>query len=117
GRELCSLVADVCYRRHRGSRPLVNHNNNPTPAGGGQDGRILNQQCHHTATDMCATAIEPTATCKGWPDIGLLAPLGNTYYDSLQAKLTRRFGGSSIIGFSYTWSHAIDSDDNEELGF
>ena len=61
--------------------------------------------------------IDPTATCKGWPDTGLLAPLGNTYYDSLQAKLTRRFGGSSIIGFSYTWSHAIDYEDNEELGF
>ena len=116
-REFAGFVADLGYVGNRGIRPLVNRNINPAPAGGGQDGRILNQQFHHTSTDICATAIDPTATCKGWPDIGLLAPLGNTYYDSLQAKLTRRFGGSSIIGFSYTWSHAIDYEDNEELGF
>ena len=105
------------YVGNRGIRPLVNRNIDPAPAGGGQDGRILNQQFHHTATDICPTATNPAANCKGWPDIGLLAPLGNTYYDSLQAKLTRRLGGSSMIGFSYTWSHAIDYEDNEELGF
>src|SRR5581483_6132588 len=65
----------------------------------------------------CPTATNPTAACKGWPDIGLLAPLGNNYYDSLQAKLTRRFSGSSQIGFAYTYSKAIDYEDNEELGF
>src|SRR5262249_39148341 len=59
----------------------------------------------------------PTAACKGWLDIGFLAPFGNTYYDSLQAKLTRRFVGTSQIGFAYIFSKAIDFEDNEELGF
>jgi hypothetical protein len=46
----------------------------------------------------------------------MLLPLGNNYYDSLQAKLTRRFGNSQI-GFTYTFSRAIDYEDNEELSF
>jgi hypothetical protein len=115
--DFAGFVANVGYVGNRGIRPLVNRNVNPAPVNGGQDGRILNTEFNHTSTDICPTATNPTAACKGWPDIGLLAPLGNTYYDSLQTKLTKRLGGSSMIGFSYTWSHAIDYEDNEELGF
>ncbi len=116
-REFGGFVADVGYVGDRGIRPLVNRNLNAAPANGGQDGRILNAEFGHTSTNTCPTATNPTAACKGWPDIGLLAPLGNNYYDSLQAKLTRRFFGSSQIGFAYTYSKAIDYEDNEELGF
>lgn len=116
-REFAGFVADVGYVGDRGIRPLVNRNSNPSPAGGGQNGRILNTQFNHTSNNTCPTPTNPTAACKGWPDIGLLAPLGNTYYDSLQAKLTRRFAGTSQIGFAYTFSKAIDFEDNEELGF
>ena len=48
--------------------------------------------------------------------MGCLCPDTNSYYDALQAKLTRRFGGSSSIGAAYTFSKAINSIDNEEVG-
>lgn len=116
-REFAKFVANVGYVGSRGIRPLVNRNLNSAPANGGQNGRVLNTEFNHTSTNVCPTPTNPTAACKGWPDIGILAPLGNNYYDSLQAKLTRRFSGSSQIGFSYTYSKAIDYEDNEELGF
>jgi len=116
-REFAGFVANVAYVGDRGIRPVVNRNTNAAPANGGQDGRVLNGEFGHTSTNICPTATNPTAACKGWPDIGLLTPLGNNYYDSLQAKLTRRFAGMSQIGFAYTFSKAIDYEDNEELSF
>ena len=116
-REFAKFVANVGYVGSRGIRPLVNRNLNAAPANGGQNGRVLNTEFNHTSDNVCPSATNPTAACKGWPDIGILAPLGNNYFDSLQAKLTRRFSGSSQIGFSYTYSKAIDYEDNEELGF
>lgn len=115
--DFAGFVADLGYVGDRGIRPLVNMNINPAAANGGQNGRILNAAFGHTTTNTCPTATNPTAACKGWPDIGMLTPLGNNYYDSLQAKLTRRLGGGSTIGFAYTWSKAIDYEDNEELSF
>src|SRR6266542_2771782 len=44
-------------------------------------------------------------------------PFANNYYDALQTKLTRRLGSGSQIGFGYTFSKAIDYEDNEEINF
>jgi Carboxypeptidase regulatory-like domain/TonB dependent receptor-like, beta-barrel len=93
-------VADVGYVGDRAIRPLENVNINPAPAGGGQAGRILNAQFG-----------------GNWSDINQLTPLFNNYYDSLQAKVTRRLHGGSVIGFAYTFSKAIDYEDDEELNF
>ncbi|PYY04538.1 MAG: hypothetical protein DMG69_29885 [Acidobacteria bacterium] len=121
--EFAGFVGDVGYVGSRGIRPLTNRNINPAlaiqgqPATFGQDGRILNAQFGHKSSNTCPTATNPSAPCKGWPDIGQLIPFGNNYYDSLQAKLTRRLGHGSQIGFTYTFSKALDYEDNEELGF
>ncbi len=73
-------------------------NVNAAPAGGGQAGRILN------------------STHGGnWNDINQLTPYGNSYYDALQSKLTRRFAGGSVVGLIYTWSKTINFEDNEEI--
>ncbi len=94
------FVADVSYVGDRGIRPLTNLNINPAAPGTGQTGRLLN------------------ATHGGnWQDINQLTPFGNNYYDSLQTKLTRRIGANSTIGFVYTFSKAIDNEDNEEINF
>ena len=110
--EFAGFVGDVGYVGTRGIRPLTNMNINPAPAGGGQDGRILNSEFGHISTNQCGAN-----PCKGWGDINQLVPYGNNYYDALQAKLTRRLGGGSQIGFIYTYSHAIDNEDNEEINF
>jgi hypothetical protein len=81
-------------------RPLTYMNVNAAPAGGGQAGRILN------------------STHGGnWNDINQLTPYGNSYYDALQSKLTRRFAGSSVVGLIYTWSKTINFEDNEDINF
>jgi hypothetical protein len=45
-------------------------------------------------------------------DINSIMPYATTTYDALQAVFTRRVG-SSIFGFTYTWSKAIDYADND----
>jgi hypothetical protein len=98
--EFAGFVADVGYVGDRGIRPETNLNINPAPGGGGSTGRILNAKFGGT-----------------WSDINQLTPFGNNYYDSLQTKLTRRLGNGSQIGFVYTFSKAIDYEDNEEINF
>jgi hypothetical protein len=40
-----------------------------------------------------------------------IQPYGDTTYDALQARVTRRFGGS-LLGTAYTWSKTINFADN-----
>jgi len=114
GQEFAGFVADVGYVGSRSIRPLTNLNINPGPIGGSQNGRLLNAQFGHISTN-----INPATgkAYRGWPDINSLTPFGNSYYDSLQAKVIRKLGGSSFIGLSYTYSKALDFSDNEELNF
>jgi hypothetical protein len=116
-REFAGFVGDVGYVGDRGIRPLVNRNANAAPANGGVNGQVLNAAFGHTTNNICPTPTDPTAFCKGWPSIGELTPFGNNYYDSLQAKLVRRFARPSQIGFAYTFSKAIDNEDDEEINF
>jgi hypothetical protein len=41
--------------------------------------------------------------------------MGNSSYNSMQAKVTRKLGRASQWGMVYTWSKAEDIEDNEEL--
>ncbi|MGH8246114.1 MAG: hypothetical protein ACREUU_06755, partial [Gammaproteobacteria bacterium] len=48
----------------------------------------------------------------------LVAPVGNTHYDSLQTRLERRFSNGMQLGISYTWSKALGiccSDNSDGL--
>lgn len=47
--------------------------------------------------------------------INALVPFKNNNYNSLQTKLTRRFAQGSSLGFAWTWSRAINYEDNEDL--
>jgi hypothetical protein len=50
-----------------------------------------------------------------WAGINEQLPLKNNYYDSLQTKVTRRLGGGSLVGLSYTYSKTINYTENEDL--
>ena len=91
GQEFAGFVADVGYVGSRSIRPLANININPGTIGLGNAGRVLNVQFGKT-----------------WGDINQLTPFGNAYYDSLQAKVIRRFKGNTMLGLSYTWSKCMD---------
>ena len=97
-REFAGFVGEAAYVGTRGIRALANENLNAGPAGGGLAGALLNAEFG-----------------ESWTTINSATPLQNTYYDALQTRLTRRFGTGATVGFVYTWSKTIDSEDNEEL--
>ena len=125
--EFAGLVAEAGYVGTRGVRVLTNANINAAPAGspgpGGRDSRQLNAAFGHLSTvqnpaNPIICTPPSTAGCyAGWSDINQLTPGFNSYYNSLQAKLTRRFSGGSVVGAAYTFSRTQDYEDNEELGF
>ncbi|MGA2262220.1 MAG: TonB-dependent receptor [Acidobacteriota bacterium] len=96
--EFSGFVAEAAYVGTRGIRTLTNENINAAPINGGNAGRLL----------------YPVAN-KNWGDFNSLSPDTNSYYDALQTKLTKRLSGGSMIGAIYTFSKAINSDDNEEV--
>ena len=102
--DFAGFVAEAAYVGTRGIRALTNQNINAAPAGGGTAGRYLNA--------LVGATLSPKVT---WSDINSAMPDQNTYYDALQTRITRRLGSGNTVGFVYTWSKAIDGEDNEEL--
>jgi hypothetical protein len=97
-----SLTFQTGYAGARAVRPLVNMNANASPPGTGNACGLLNVALDKTSSNIY------TGT------INALTPFKRNYYDSLQTKVTQRFGTSSA-GFVWTWSKTIDYSDNEEL--
>lgn len=62
---------------------------NYAPINGGNVGRVLASRFGRTAATR------------------LVAPVGNSHYDSLQTSLERRFSTGMQIGIAYTWSKSI----------
>ena len=77
-----------------------------------QNSPIYNPSC---TSAICGTTggqnirrpYEPTPTTYIFASISQTAPIANSYYDSLQAILTRRFDRRFSIEASYVWSKAI----------
>jgi hypothetical protein len=99
--EVKGVVVEAAYVGTRGIRTLTNFNINSSTLGGGNAARQLNARF----------------SGRNWPDINILQPLQNTYYDGLQMKVTRRFARGSMAGISYTFSKALDDEDDEELNY
>jgi hypothetical protein len=77
------------YVANRQVRQLGYLELNWSPIGGGQAGQQLNRAFGRTANTR------------------MVSPLGNSHYDSLQARLQRRFAGGYSIQTAYTWSKSI----------
>ena len=93
------LVFEAGYVGSRGVRPLVNMNANASPPGTGSAGGILSQAYGKTYTGT----------------INQLIPFKGNSYDSLQTTVKHRWANGSNAGFVYTWSKAINYEDNEDL--
>ena len=92
--------AEVGYVATRQIRQLGFKELNWAPVGGGNAGQQLNKLFGRTANTQ------------------LVTPVGNTHYDSLQARLTRRFSGWYSVDASYTFSKSISTSgqDNSDNG-
>ena len=104
------FVTDIGYVGTEAVRPLTNMNANPSLPGTGSAGGVLSQR--YTQLGLCGSK-----ACNYTGGINVLMPFKNNYYSSLQTKVTRRFAQGSSMGFSWTWSKAIDYAENEDLGF
>jgi len=94
------FVLDTGYVGARGIRPLAQLNENASPVGAGAAGGLLSQALNKTYTG----------------GITGLVPFKNSWYDSMQTKLTRHFHDGSMAGLSWTWAKATDYADNDDLG-
>ncbi len=68
-----------------------------------QANTIINEQ-------WCAGA--STGTCYNTGGITMNLPIFSSMYDGLQTQLTRNAGKNASLGVVYTYSHAIDYEDN-----
>jgi len=83
------FVGEVGYVATRQTRQLGFAELNWSPIGGGRTGRQLFPQFGRDA------------------ETRLVSPVGNSHYDSLQARLDRRFKDFYQLGVNYTWSKSI----------
>jgi hypothetical protein len=109
--EIAGFVVEAGYVGTRAIRPLTNLNLNAAPICPATVVPYTSAGCNAAGFGELLT----TSLGRAVSDISSLTPFGNNYYDSLQAKLTRHIGNSSLIGAAYTFSKAIDYSDNDDL--
>jgi hypothetical protein len=93
------LVFETGYVGSYAIRPLINMNMNASAPGQGSAGGLLSQKWGKNYTG----------------NINALVPFKNNNYNSLQTKVTQRLAQGSNWGLAYTWSKAINYEDNEDL--
>ena len=93
------LVFQAGYVGTMAVRPLINMNANASLPGAGSAGGLLSQAYGKNYTGT----------------INQLIPFKNNYYNSLQTTITHRWANGSSAGLVYTWSKAINYEDNEDL--
>ena len=89
----------VAYVRSLAIRQQCNVNINYSLPGGGNTGRVLNQQY---------AGIFGAGNTTNWSDINSQAPFCTASYNGLQTQLSRHVGSFGTIGVNYTYSQAID---------
>jgi len=85
---------NVTYVGTHAVRAVTSLNINAAPAGGGNAGRLL------------------STTTGSQVDLTSNTPFRSASYHGLQAQLTRHAGRGVNTGLIYTWSHAINFNDN-----
>ncbi len=91
-RELgAGFKGELGYVATRQTRQLGFRELNWAPVGGGNAGQVLNKKFGRTANTQ------------------LVSPIGNTHYDSLQARLTRRFSAWYSFDAAYTYGKSIST--------
>jgi hypothetical protein len=72
-----------------------------------------NAGCNANSTSLVNGVTTPTGyICYNTGGITMNQPLFSATYNSLQSQLTRNAGKYAQFGLIYTWSHAIDFEDN-----
>jgi Carboxypeptidase regulatory-like domain len=104
-----NIVMDVAYVGDTTQNIRQDYNYNALPAG-------IRFRPESRDPTVNATAANPGALpdvflrpILGFGDINISAPVGQSWYDSVQLQLTRRFIGGFELAGSYTWAKRIDT--------
>ena len=97
-RDAAGFNVQAGYVGSRAIRQTVIQNINAAGPGGGNSGRALFPQFARIS------------------DIRYFTPFNTAQYNGLLTQVTRRFGGSSLVGLSYTLSRAIGYADDTDGG-
>jgi len=49
----------------------------------------------------------------GWGNLTAIETLGYAHYNAMMFRLNRRFANNLEVNFNYTWSHVLDTGDND----
>ncbi len=98
--------------------PLPNFSTNCLPNGQYNPSTGLSGTCNFAANELVNTNANCNATsvlgylCYNTGGITWNAPSQSAMYNGMQAQLSRNAGQLAQFGLVYTWSHAIDFEDN-----
>jgi hypothetical protein len=87
-KRLGNWITSAGYVATRSVNQLASMNQNWSPIGGGNNGRLMVQRFGRPA------------------NTSLFGSLGTNKYDSLQMRAERRFAGDYQLSFGYTWGHS-----------
>jgi Carboxypeptidase regulatory-like domain len=109
-----NVVMDVAYVGDTTQDILQDYNYNALPAG-------VRFRPESRDPTVAATPANPGALpdvflrpIQGFGDINISAPIGRSWYDSLQLQLSRRFIGGFELAGAYTWAKRIDTVRRED---
>ncbi len=111
-------VANHFVRQQAGVTPY-----NSAPLANGSTSCMANMQYNPSTglTGACSTQDNTifsqkfcggTSNCYNSGGVNISGPTFSSYYEGMQTQLTRNGGRNSTFGVVYTWSHAMDYDDN-----
>ncbi|MEI9974505.1 MAG: efflux RND transporter periplasmic adaptor subunit [Ignavibacteriota bacterium] len=104
-RELPAKFAlDLSYSGSRSVHLMDQRNVNALPAG-----YLLNNNLSSSVNGW-TSALLPYA---GWGNLQAIETLGYSRYNAMMFRVSRRFADNLAANFNYTWSHVMDTGDND----
>ncbi len=101
-------VVDIAYVGNLGRHQLWKRDINPIPLGANFD--PANEDPTRPGRPLTSSFLRPRV---GHNNIRILEPAGSSHYHSLQVTAKRRFARGLQFGLSWTWSKAMDFNDND----
>jgi len=95
---------DLSYAGSHSIHLMDQRNVNALPAGALQNNNLSQSVSGWTS------ALLPYA---GWGNLNAIETLGYAHYDAMMFRLNRRFANNLAVNFNYTWSHTLDTGDND----
>ena len=75
--------------------------------------QVVNMNCTSFTSAACEAPLNQIRPYLGYTAINTMLNIFNSNYNSLQAKVTKKFSGKSLIDVNYTWSRSLTDAQND----